>query len=76
MKKGKIEDGPEGVTLTCNFHNSCFSMKDGSCKSWVTGVLGFQNPLASGVMGKLGGRKSDIRAYEVTVEKDGSLILN
>eukprot|EP00438_Fugacium_kawagutii_P034603 Skav225835 [mRNA] locus=scaffold345:66586:69251:+ [translate_table: standard] len=31
MKQGKIENGPEGPTLTCNFHNSEFNMKSGVC---------------------------------------------
>ncbi|KAL1495534.1 hypothetical protein AB1Y20_016898 [Prymnesium parvum] len=76
MKRGKIADGPDGVTLTCNFHNSCWSMADGSCKKWVTGALGFENALAAGVMGSVGGAKSDIKAYDVTVAEDGSLIID
>lgn len=75
MKRGKIEDGPDGVTLTCNFHNSCFSMKDGSCKKWVSGVLGVKNSFAAGLMGKVGGKQSDLKAYTVTVQEDGSLSL-
>lgn len=75
MKRGKIEPGADGPQLVCNFHNSCFRLKDGSCTKWVTGALGFQNDLIAGVMGNLGGKKQDINAYNVIVGQDGSLSL-
>ena len=40
MKKGAIDVQNGTPTITCNFHNSKFSLTDGSCKSWCTGVLG------------------------------------
>jgi nitrite reductase/ring-hydroxylating ferredoxin subunit len=75
MKRGKVADGADGVTLTCSFHNSCWAMKDGSCKKWVTGALGIENEAAAGVMGKLGGQKRSIKSYKVAVNQDGSLTL-
>ena len=75
MKRGKVADGADGVTLTCSFHNSCWAMKNGSCKKWVTGALGIENEAAAGVMGKLGGQKRSIKSYKVAVNQDGSLTL-
>lgn len=57
MKRGKIEDGEDGPTITCSFHNTCFSMKTGECKRWVTGAMGFENDFVSGIMGSLGGER-------------------
>lgn len=38
MKKGKIDVEQGGVpTITCNFHNSKFSLEDGKCTAWCTG---------------------------------------
>lgn len=74
MKKGKIEAGADGVpVLTCNFHNSCFKMNSGECTKWVTGALGVENGFVSGIMGKVGSEKSDISAYTVTDNGDGTL---
>ncbi|CAE7818959.1 unnamed protein product [Symbiodinium sp. CCMP2592] len=73
MKKGKIENGPDGPKLTCNFHNSQFNMKDGLCTRWVTGALGFENDFIAGVMSNVGGEKKNLQAYEVVEADDGSL---
>lgn len=74
MKKGKIEAGADGVpVLTCNFHNSCFKMNSGECTKWVTGALGVENGFVSGIMGKVGSEKSDIKSYTVTDNGDGTL---
>lgn len=76
MKKGKIDAGADGVPIiTCNFHNSCFRMDSGKCTKWVTGALGVENGLLSGIMGNVGGKKSDVKAYKVTQNKDGSLTI-
>lgn len=35
MKRGRIEETiEEGPTITCNFHNSKFSLENGECKDW------------------------------------------
>ena len=74
MKKGKIENGPDGVPeITCNFHNSCFNMQTGACTKWVTGALGMESGLISGIMGKVGSDQSDVKAYTVTENEDGTL---
>mmetsp|Transcript_74730 Transcript_74730/g.206921 ORF Transcript_74730/g.206921 Transcript_74730/m.206921 type:complete len:181 (+) Transcript_74730:58-600(+) len=75
MKRGKIEKGQDGPILTCSFHNSCFNMKNGKCTKWVTGVLGFENDIVGGLMGNVGGQKTDIRAYKITDHGDGYLWL-
>lgn len=76
MKKGKISMDENGTpTLTCNFHNSCFSLESGTCTKWVTGALGVQNSFVSGLMGKVGSEKQDIKAYSVTENDDGSLTI-
>ena len=77
MKKGKINpNGPGGAPeLTCNFHNSCFNMKTGKCNKWVTGALGIENKLISGIMNKAGSGQKDLQAYIVKTEKDGSVFL-
>ena len=76
MKKGKIEVDGGKATITCNFHNSCFDMKTGKCDQWVTGALGVENGLISGLMNKVGSGKSDIVAYYVTEKEDGSLTVS
>ena len=74
MKKGKIGVDESGnPTLTCSFHNSCFEMKTGKCTKWVTGALGTQNELISGIMSSVGSEQKDIVAYFVSEEEDGSL---
>mmetsp|Transcript_83143 Transcript_83143/g.174056 ORF Transcript_83143/g.174056 Transcript_83143/m.174056 type:complete len:197 (+) Transcript_83143:194-784(+) len=75
MKRGRIEKGEDGPTITCNFHNTCFKMKDGKCTKWVTGAVGFESDLVGGVMRNLGGEKKDIDAYEVVPSSDGYLWL-
>eukprot|EP01035_Chromulina_nebulosa_P036812 gene36812-49649_t len=48
MKKGKIEkDAAGNPTITCNFHNSVFSLSDGSCTAWCTGILGNSGKFSS-----------------------------
>jgi len=73
MKQGKIDDGPNGPEITCNFHNSKFDMKTGMCTKWVTGALGFENDLIAGVMGNVGGKKNDVTSYDIVTADDGSL---
>lgn len=76
MKKGKIDvDAGGNPTLTCSFHNSCFELKTGKCTKWVTGALGAQNELISGIMSSIGSEQKDIVAYRVFEEEDGSLIV-
>lgn len=75
MKQGKIESGPDGPTLTCNFHNSEFNMNTGVCTRWVTGALGFENDFVAGFMSNVGGEKKNVQAYEVVEADDGSLSL-
>ena len=76
MKKGKIEAGSDGVpVITCSFHNSCFKMDSGECTKWVTGALGQENGLIAGIMEKVGSQKSDVKAYTVTENEDGSLTI-
>ena len=38
MKIGKIADGAAGPTITCNFHDACFSLKNGKCNAWAQNV--------------------------------------
>ncbi|KAL3822268.1 hypothetical protein ACHAXA_005901 [Cyclostephanos tholiformis] len=73
MKKGKVTVEEGEVVLTCSFHNSCFEMTTGKCKKWVTGALGRQNELISGIMSSVGSDKKDIKAYLVLEGEDGSL---
>ena len=76
MKKGKIELGADGEPeLTCNFHNSCFNMKTGTCTKWVTGALGVKSGFVAGIMNKVGSDKQDVKAYTVVENEDGSLQL-
>ena len=75
MKKGKISVDEGTPTLTCNFHNSCFSLETGACTKWVTGALGVKSGLIAGIMGKVGGEQKDIKAYTVTENEDGSLTI-
>ena len=73
MKKGKISVQEGKVVLTCSFHNSCFEMKTGKCTKWVTGALGRQNELISGIMSNIGSEQEDINSYHVLEEDNGSL---
>jgi nitrite reductase/ring-hydroxylating ferredoxin subunit len=60
----------DGVpTLRCNFHNSIFSMEDGECLTWCSGVLGIKGTEGmAGLIGKFGGQaNSPAKAYKVTV---------
>ena len=56
----------------CNFHNSKFSLEDGSCKTWCSGVLGLPGTgFLAGAMGKVGGKEnSPATVYAVSVEGD------
>ena len=77
MKKGAINSTPNGPTITCNFHNSVFSLEDGSCKQWCSSVLGIPGTgfLAS-VSSKFGGSaNSPATVYPVTIE-DQKLFLD
>ena len=75
MKRGKISTEGGTPTITCNFHNSCFELETGKCTKWVTGALGVQNSFVSNVMNKLGSDKKDLKAYTVTEQEDGSLVI-
>lgn len=69
MKKGKIEKDASGKPIiTCNFHNSKFSMEDGSCTAWCTGVLGLPNTGFLGNVMKMGSEGKPATAYPVKVE--------
>ena len=74
MKRGPIllgEKEGDDPTITCNFHNSVFSLKDGSCKTWCSAVMGLPGTqwLAS-ASGKLGGlQNSPAEVYIVTVSQ-------
>eukprot|EP00933_Yihiella_yeosuensis_P030628 TRINITY_DN24242_c0_g1_i1.p1 TRINITY_DN24242_c0_g1~~TRINITY_DN24242_c0_g1_i1.p1 ORF type:complete len:178 (+),score=41.91 TRINITY_DN24242_c0_g1_i1:87-620(+) len=73
MKQGKIEDGPDGPRLSCNFHNSQFDMKTGVCTRWVTGALGMDNDFIGGLMSNVGGQKANVQSYDVVEADDGTL---
>eukprot|EP00419_Tripos_fusus_P022482 CAMPEP_0172724066 /NCGR_PEP_ID=MMETSP1074-20121228/85105_1 /TAXON_ID=2916 /ORGANISM="Ceratium fusus, Strain PA161109" /LENGTH=177 /DNA_ID=CAMNT_0013550429 /DNA_START=125 /DNA_END=658 /DNA_ORIENTATION=+ len=75
MKRGPIETIDGEVQLRCNFHNSCWKMKNGECTRWVDGAMGFQNDFIGGIMKNAGNEKSDLGAYTVTENEDGSLSL-
>ena len=69
MKIGKIADGASGPTITCNFHDACFSLKNGKCSAWATNV---------GLVDKMkpsGAENSPATVYSCSVEK-GKLVLN
>ena len=63
-------------TITCNFHNSKFSLNDGKCTAWCTGALGIPGTgFLVKAMGNLGGAtNSPATVYPVTVT-DGKLFL-
>lgn len=42
---------------------------------WVTGALGVENGLISGIMGNVGSKKSDVKSYSVTENGDGTLTI-
>jgi hypothetical protein len=48
-------------------------MKTGKCTKWVTGALGRQNELISGIMSNIGSEQEDINSYHVLEEENGSL---
>ena len=69
MKIGKIADGASGPTITCNFHDACFSLKNGKCSAWATNV---------GLVDRMkpsGAENSPATVYPCSVEK-GKLVLN
>jgi|EP01082_Thalassiosira_pseudonana_P011753 nitrite reductase/ring-hydroxylating ferredoxin subunit len=76
MKKGKVSNDGGTPTLTCSFHNSCFELGTGKCTKWVSGALGVENGFISGIMGKVGGKQQDVKAYFVMEEADGSLVVS
>lgn len=77
MTKGKVivEDNPDEPLFQCPLHNSQFSLKTGVCKQWVTGALGYDNRIVSGLAQKVGGEKRDIKAYRVIENEDGTLTI-
>jgi len=76
MEKGKIvDDDPLNPQLQCPIHNSRFSLKTGVCTQWVTGVLGFDNKVVSGLAQKVGGERRNIKAYIVIQNEDGTLTI-
>lgn len=73
MKKGKIDlDDNGNPQITCNFHNSKFSLEDGKCNKWCTGVLGIPNTgFIAGISGKFGGEEnSPATTYKVLTDGD------
>ena len=77
MEKGKIlENNGDAPQIQCPLHNSRFDMKTGACIQWVTGVLGFESKMVSGVARKVGGEKRDIKAYRVIENDDGTLTID
>ena len=77
MKKGKInKDSAGNPTITCNFHNSEFSLSDGSCKKWCSGVFGIPGSgFLAQASGKLGGKEnSPATVYPCSVE-DGAIFI-
>lgn len=77
MEKGSIvNEGGETPQLQCPIHNSRFSLKTGVCTQWVTGVLGYENKLASGLARKVGGEKQNVTAYNVIENDDGTLTID
>eukprot|EP01041_Mallomonas_annulata_P007939 gene7939-16265_t len=76
MKKGAITETPEGPTITCNFHNSAFSLSNGECKQWCQAVLGIPGTgFLAGVSGKFGGAaNSPATVYPVTLN-DGKVFI-
>ena len=73
MKRGKITENADNgeINIRCNFHNSQFSMKDGSCKVWCEKVLGIPGTqrLAE-LSGKIGGdRGTSATTYKVEVQE-------
>eukprot|EP00607_Mallomonas_marina_P003749 CAMPEP_0182428054 /NCGR_PEP_ID=MMETSP1167-20130531/20987_1 /TAXON_ID=2988 /ORGANISM="Mallomonas Sp, Strain CCMP3275" /LENGTH=96 /DNA_ID=CAMNT_0024610699 /DNA_START=280 /DNA_END=570 /DNA_ORIENTATION=- len=77
MKRGAIETTSDGPVITCNFHNSKFSMETGECKQWCTAVMGIPgSEMFAGFSGKFGGAKnSPATTYLVTLE-DGKLYVD
>ena len=63
MKIGNIGAGPSGPTITCNFHDACFSLKDGKCNAWA------QNVGMVDKMKKSGPENSPATVYPCGVEK-------
>ena len=73
MAKGKIHENT--LEIQCPIHNSRFSLETGVCTNWVTGVLGYDNKVVSGLAQRVGGEKRDIKACEVIENEDGSLTI-
>ena len=68
MKIGKVADGAAGPTITCNFHDACFSLKNGKCSLWAQNV---------GMIDKMrpsGPENSPATVYPCSVEK-GKVVL-
>ena len=78
MKKGKIEIENGTPTITCNFHNSKFSIEDGKCTAWCTGVLGMPNSgFLGGMMGAVGGEKNTpATTYKVSITEDNKVMID
>ena len=77
MKKGKIEIENGTPTITCNFHNSKFSIEDGKCTAWCTGVLGVQSGFVGGLMGAVGAQKNTpATTYKVTITEDAKVMID
>ena len=77
MEKGKIiEPNGNAPELQCPVHNSRFNLKTGACTQWVTGVLGFESKMVSGLARKVGGERRDVAAYRVIENEDGTLTID
>ena len=53
MKTGNIAAPGGEPQITCKFHGSTFSLKDGACKAWSESVFGI--PGTEGIAGFVGG---------------------
>lgn len=79
MKRGKIikGDNANDPTITCNFHNSEFSLKDGSCKIWCSKVMGVPGTEWIAKMSSKFGAKefSPATVYKVEIENERVVVL-
>jgi len=76
MKKGAITATPSGPTITCNFHNTIFSLEDGSCKQWCTKVLGIPGTeFVANAFGKVGGAPNSPATTYPVISDDGKLFV-
>ena len=79
MKRGKITIGDDfkDPLITCNFHNSEFSLRDGSCKTWCSKVMGVPGTeWLADISSKMGAPEfSPAIVYKVSVENDRVIVI-